>query len=48
MGASSHALCERVLVWHEQARRAGRKCRTDMLLLLAWLAYDRRLRRSGG
>jgi hypothetical protein len=38
---SAHAITERLLDWLEQATHAGRRCRADALLLLAWCAYDR-------
>ena len=38
---SSHAMTERLLTWCDEARSAGRKCRAEALLLLAWMAYDR-------
>ncbi len=37
----SHAVTERLLVWHDSALRAGRVDCGEMLLLLAWRAYDR-------
>jgi hypothetical protein len=39
--ASSHVMSERLLVWREEAQRAGRDRRAEALLLLAWRAYDR-------
>ena len=32
---------DRLLVWHDQAKLAGRKCRAETLLALAWYSYDR-------
>jgi hypothetical protein len=38
---SSNAITERLLTWCAEAQRAGRKCRAEVLLLLAWRAYER-------
>jgi len=38
---STHGMCERLLDWREEARRAGRISCGGVLLLLAWQAYDR-------
>ena len=37
----AHAVTERLLDWREEAQRAGRARRGEVLLLLAWRAYDR-------
>jgi hypothetical protein len=37
----THTMTERLLDWREEARRAGRARRGEVLLLLAWRAYDR-------
>ena len=36
-----YAMTERLLRWREGAVRAGRETCSDVLLLLAWKAYDR-------
>jgi len=35
-----HAVAERLAIWSEDARRAGRFSRADRLLLAAWEAFD--------
>jgi hypothetical protein len=35
-----HAVAERLAIWSEQARLAGRFERADQLLLAAWEAFD--------
>ena len=35
-----HSVAERLAVWADEARTAGRVERADALLLLAWRAYD--------
>jgi len=35
-----HAVAERLAIWSEDARRAGRLTRADRLLLAAWEAFD--------
>jgi hypothetical protein len=35
-----HAVAERLAIWSEQAREAGRFDRADQLLLSAWEAFD--------
>ena len=35
-----HAVAERLAIWSEDARRAGREARADELLLAAWEAFD--------
>ena len=35
-----HAVAERLAIWSEDARRAGRFSRADQLLLAAWEAFD--------
>lgn len=40
-GPDSGATVRRLTIWSDQARRRGRTERSDELLLLAWLAYDR-------
>jgi hypothetical protein len=37
----THTMTERLLDWREEAQRAGRARRGEVLLLLAWRAYDR-------
>jgi len=39
--AKAHAVTERLLDWREEAQRAGRTGCEEVLLLLAWRAYDR-------
>ena len=39
-----HAVTERLLDWHEQAKYADRQWRESVLLLLAWKAFDRPVR----
>lgn len=34
------AVAERLAIWSEDARRAGRFARADQLLLAAWEAFD--------
>ncbi len=34
------AVAERLAIWSEDARRAGRLARADQLLLAAWEAFD--------
>jgi hypothetical protein len=42
----AHAVTERLLDWREEAQRAGRTRCEEVLLLLAWRAYDRLPSRS--
>lgn len=44
VGYGGEVLTERLLAWCDQAQRAGRKCRAEYLLLLAWRAYERPLK----
>jgi hypothetical protein len=38
---SAYAMTDRLLVWHDQAKLAGRETRAETLLALAWYSYDR-------
>ena len=38
--ADPHAVAERLAIWSEEARRAGRLERADRLLFAAWTTYD--------
>jgi hypothetical protein len=40
-GYSRETVVNRLLDWHDEARRAGRAERADFLVYLAWEAYDR-------
>ena len=35
-----HAVAERLAIWSEAARQAGRIMRADQLLMAAWEAFD--------
>jgi hypothetical protein len=37
---AAHEIVDRLLDWHDQAKLAGRECRANELLGLAWYAYD--------